>query len=104
MTTGILAVAAVSALATLTLTARPLVAIPGGLIATLGWWITAAAAADAPHLLRGAGAPAPGPCTAAYTLADAWRVRARARRRRADDETAGGGRCRSPRSWTKPPT
>lgn len=92
MSTGILAVAAVSALATLTLTARPLVAIPGGLIATLGWWITAAAAADVPYLLLGVGATALGMCTAAYTLADAWRVQERERRRLADDETAGGAR------------
>src|SRR5690606_13992812 len=111
---------------TLTLPARPLVAIPGGVLATLAWWVAASAARDELMTLTAVASLALGCCTAAYAVHDALLGAARERGRlagqaererrdRADrwprheaaadtvrDENSGGVRCSSPLRPARP--
>ena len=83
MTALILTIAVASAL-TFTLPARPLVAIPGGLAATLAWWVAASASVGLMPGVAGVAYTALGIGTAAFALADARRVSRRERDRLAD--------------------
>lgn len=79
--TALILTIAVAAMLTLTLPARPLVAIPGGLAATLAWWVAASAARDELMTLTAVASLALGCCTAAYAVHDALLVAARERGR-----------------------
>lgn len=79
--TALILTIAVAATLTLTLPARPLVAIPGGLAATLAWWVAASAARDELMTLTAVASLALGCCTAAYAVHDALLVAARERGR-----------------------
>lgn len=79
--TALILTIAVAAMLTLTLPARPLVAIPGGVLATLAWWVAASAARDELMTLTAVASLALGCCTAAYAVHDALLVAARERGR-----------------------
>lgn len=82
--TALLIVIAVASALTFTLPARPLVAIPGGVAATLAWWVAASASVGLMPGVAGVAYTALGIGTAGFTLADARRVSRRERDRLAD--------------------
>lgn len=82
--TALLIVIAVASALTFTLPARPLVAIPGGVLATLAWWVAASASVGLMPGVAGVAYTALGIGTAGSALADARRVSRRERDRLAD--------------------
>jgi hypothetical protein len=77
---ALIPVVAVATLGTFTLPARPLVAIPGGLLATLAWLVAFAAATPRYWLLAALFLPMAG-ASAAYTVEAAFTVTLRERAR-----------------------
>lgn len=84
MTTALLATLAVAALLTLTLMCRPLIAIPGGLLATVAWWVASSTAADLDLTVPAVAYLALGITTGAYAVHDGLLVARRERARIAE--------------------
>ena len=82
--TALILTIAVAAMLTPLILARPLVAIPGGVAATLAWWVAASASVGLMPGLAGVAYTALGIGTAGSALADARRVSRRERDRLAD--------------------
>ena len=82
--TALILTIAVAAMLTPLILARPLVAIPGGLAATLAWWVAASASVGLMPGVAGVAYTALGIGTAGSALADARRVSRRERDRLAD--------------------
>src|SRR5690606_22831819 len=82
--TALILTIAVAAMLTPLILARPLVAIPGGVAATLAWCVAASASVGLMPGLAGVAYTALGIGTAGSALADARRLSRRARARLAD--------------------
>src|SRR5690606_7013586 len=82
--TALILTIAVAAMLTPLILARPLVAIPGGVLATLAWWVAAGAPVELMPGVAGVAYTALGIGTAGSALADARRVSRRERDRLAD--------------------